>query len=308
MLPDSSEFQSQNVQMYGYVFQDTSGPNLGQTLKTQWCCLNENCTNNHLRHSCGKDNWRRWIGKKYRIGNVFLCIEYTDYSLSVCVDHVKMAGKNWNMLPMWRNMMKIVDLVEPTSFLEHVNLGCIERECKPSKNIVEEYRTMFESRISAGATEKLPGWEKLHAKTVSCFFLTWKVMRKSAWKDLTNWQKKEEQLYKVSTPCLEDHNFQKEELESIGESSKVCSQSVLKCWYLARIGRPDILRSVNKLARSVTKWTEACDSRPYIHHTSDYRQRQHCHVGSTAQHCRLGLIQDCGDSRVWWKHYSGGNP
>ena len=26
---------------------------------------------------------------------------------------------------------------------------------------------MFESRITAGATEKLPGWEKLHAKTVT---------------------------------------------------------------------------------------------------------------------------------------------
>ena len=28
----------------------------------------------------------------------------------------------------------------------------------------------------------------------------------------------------------------------------------------------------------------------YIHHTSDYRQ--YCHVGNTAQHCRLGLFQD----------------
>ena len=26
---------------------------------------------------------------------------------------------------------------------------------------------MFESRISAGATEKLPGWDKFHAKTVA---------------------------------------------------------------------------------------------------------------------------------------------
>ena len=28
----------------------------------------------------------------------------------------------------------------------------------------------------------------------------------------------------------------------------------------------------------------------YIHHTSDYRQ--YCHVGITAQHCRLGSFQD----------------
>ena len=77
--------------------------------------------------------------------------------------------------------------------------------------------------------------------------------------------------------------------------SEVCSQIVLKCLYLARIGRRDILWSVNKLARSVTKWTQACDKRlarllSYIHHTNDYRQ--YCHVGNTAQQCRLGLFQD----------------
>ena len=81
----------------------------------------------------------------------------------------------------------------------------------------------------------------------------------------------------------------------MGELSKVCSQIVLKCLYLARIGRPDILWSVNKLARSTTKWTRACDKRlnrliSYIHHTSEYKQ--YCHVGNTAKQCRLGLFQD----------------
>ena len=65
---------------------------------------------------------------------------------------------------------------------------------------------------------------------------------------------------------------------------------------MARIGRPDILWSVNKLARSVTTWTQACDRRLarrlsfYPSHTRDYRQ--YCHVGNTAQHCRWGLFQD----------------
>ena len=77
--------------------------------------------------------------------------------------------------------------------------------------------------------------------------------------------------------------------------SKVSSQIVLKCLYLARIGRPDILWSVNKLARSITKWTKACDKRlnrliSYIHHTCEYKQ--YCHVGNTAKQCRLGLFQD----------------
>ena len=48
-------------------------------------------------------------------------------------------------------------------------------------------------------------------------------------------------------------HFKNEELESVGEMSKVCSQIVLKCLYVARIGRPDILWSANKLRRAVTK-------------------------------------------------------
>ena len=64
---------------------------------------------------------------------------------------------------------------------------------------------------------------------------------------------------------------------------------------MARIGRPDILWSVNKLARSITKWTKACDKPlnrliSYIHHTCEYKQ--YCHVGNTAKQCRLGLFQD----------------
>ena len=49
-----------------------------------------------------------------------------------------------------------------------------------------------------------------------------------------------QQLYKVSTPCIDDNHFE-EEMKSVGELSQGCSQIVLKCLYLARIGRPDIL-------------------------------------------------------------------
>ena len=36
------------------------------------------------------------------------------------------------------------------------SLGCTQRQCEISKDIVDNYRTMFESRISAGSTKKLP--------------------------------------------------------------------------------------------------------------------------------------------------------
>ena len=87
----------------------------------------------------------------------------------------------------------------------------------------------------------------------------------------------------------------KNKLISVGELSKVFSQIVLKSLYVAGIGRPNILWSVNKLARAVTKWTRSCDKRlarliSYIHCTSDFKQ--YCHVGNTAKQCGLGLFQD----------------
>ena len=39
-----------------------------------------------------------------------------------------MAGKKHNMAPMRKKMMKNVDLDEPTLFLDHVYLGCSQRE------------------------------------------------------------------------------------------------------------------------------------------------------------------------------------
>ena len=77
------------------------------------------------------------------------------------VDNIKLAGKKQKTNPMWKVLNKEVDLGEPTSFLDHEYLGCTQRQCEISKDIVDNYRTMFESRISAGATDNLPCSENL---------------------------------------------------------------------------------------------------------------------------------------------------
>ena len=38
-----------------------------------------------------------------------------------------------------------------------------------------------------------------------------------------------QQLYKISTPCIDDHHFKGKEMKSVGELSQVCSQNVIKC-------------------------------------------------------------------------------
>ena len=127
----------------------------------------------------------------------------------MCVDDVKLAGKKQNLDPMWKLLNKEVDLGEPTSFLFHVYLGCSQRQCEISKNIVDNYRTMFESRISAGGREKLPCPQKLR---ISSWFYDMaghakKCVERSC--ELAN--KMTQHLYKVSTPCIDDHHFKEEE-------------------------------------------------------------------------------------------------
>ena len=143
--------------------------------------------------------------------------------------------------------------------------------------------------ISVGAKEKLPCLERFvdmegHAK---------KCVERCC--ELAN--KTTQQLYKVVTPCFNDHQLKEEELGSVGELSQVCSQIVLKCLYLARIGRPD--------SHSMVQYTNLHEQSPhgpelvttrlarlisFIHHTSEFKQ--YCHVGNTAQQCRLGMFQD----------------
>ena len=90
------------------------------------------------------------------MGNVSLYIVKKGLFLSVYVDDRKLAAKKQNLDPMWKLLNKEVDLGEPTSFLDHVYLGCTQRQCHTSKDTVDNYRATPESRISAVGEEKLP--------------------------------------------------------------------------------------------------------------------------------------------------------
>ena len=121
--------------------------------------------------------------------------------LSVYVDDFRMGGKNQNMASMWKQLMKHVDLEEPTSFLDHVQLGCTRRECKPNEIIID-FTKMFGTRISAGASEKLPEWEKPHAETAAWSYDMEGHAQKCVERYCELANKKVEQLHKVSSPLL----------------------------------------------------------------------------------------------------------
>ena len=151
---------------------------------------------------------------------------------------------------------------------------------------------MFESRISAGGSEKLPFLHNLRISSWSYDMDGHAKKCVERYCELAN--ETTQQLYKVSAPCIDDSTSKKKK-QNLLESCQMYALIFLNCLYLARIGRPDILWSVSKLARCITKWTKACDKRlnrliSYIHHTSEYKQ--YCHVGNPAKQCRLGLFQD----------------
>ena len=160
--------------------------------------------------------------------------------------------------------------------------GVLKDNVKKAKILLTITEPCLNHELSARTLKKLPCSEYLRISSWSYDKEGHAKKRVGRYCELAN--KTTEQVFKVATPCIDDHHFKEEELKSVGELSTVYSHIVLKCLFLARI--------VNKLARSVTKWTKACDKRlarliSYIHHTCEYRQ--YCCVGNTAKQCRLGL-------------------
>ena len=150
------------------------------------------------------------------------------FFLSVYVDDIKLAGKKQNPDPMWKVSNKEVDLGEPTSFLDCVFSECTQRQCEVSKDIVDNYRTMFGSRISAGRVEKLSYPQNLRISSWSYDMAGHAKKCVERYCELAN--KTTQQLYKVSTPCIDDHHF-KEEFEICWRIVKymlsICSEMLI---------------------------------------------------------------------------------
>ena len=69
----------------------------------------------------------------------------------------------------------------------------------------------------------------------------WKVMQRNVWSDSASCRTKLPNICtKLQLHALMTVKLKKKKMGFVGELSTVCSQIVLKCLYLARIGRPDI--------------------------------------------------------------------
>ena len=224
-----------------------------------------------LQHGWEKvSNWREWLFVHRAKGLLF----------SVNVDDIKLAGKKQNMDPMWKVLQKEVDLGEPTSFLDHGIPGMYSKKMRNK----QRYGGQLQNHVRI-ANFRGRNWKtSIPSKSSHFFMVLWYGGSCKEMCGAILWVSKQDDSTTLQS-IYSMHRWQplqrRRKWNLLENCHMYALKIVLKCWHLARIGRPDILWSVNKLARSITKWTKACDKRlnrliSYIHHTSEYKQ--YCHV------------------------------
>ena len=89
--------------------------------------------------------------------------------LSVYVDDIKLAGKKHNIDPMWKVLNKEVDLGEPISFLDHVYVGCTQRQCEISQRYCGQLQNHVRIANFSGENRKLLFTQNRRISSWSCY-------------------------------------------------------------------------------------------------------------------------------------------
>ena len=114
MLPNCSEFQSQKVQTYGYAFHVTNWPTSWSNTEHPAVPLERNLYSHPLDGLLSERQFEEvLLGLGWeKVPNWECLFVHRKQGLffSVYVDDIKMAGKKQNVAPMWKILMKNVDL------------------------------------------------------------------------------------------------------------------------------------------------------------------------------------------------------
>ena len=128
------------------------------------------------------------VGKKFWIGNVYSLTEKK--AILICVCGRYQIG--WKETKHWSDMestQKKVDLGEPTSFLDHVYLGCTQRNVRLARIlwiIIEVCSNQgFLPWLQRNCQKHKPR-RNLMPKRYLHGPVTWKVTQRNAWKDIAN--------------------------------------------------------------------------------------------------------------------------
>ena len=190
MLPNCSKFLNRNDQTFGYVFHDTNEQKSWANIEDPVVPLERNV----YGHPLAGLLWERQFEEAVlelgweKIPELWECMfvhRQQGLFLSEYVDDMKIVGRKQYMAPMEKKLMEHVDFDEPTSFLDHVYLGCTQRECKPNESIIEQDKKMFESCISAGAGENYRDGKNLTRKPWRGDTVNWQTRK---WSNCTKFQ------------------------------------------------------------------------------------------------------------------------
>ena len=177
-LPNCSEFQSQNVQTYGYVLHVTDGPTSLSNIQDPVVPLERNLYGHPLAGLCGRQLEGILLELRWdRVPNWECLFVHRKHGLclSVFVDDITMAGtKTDHGSHMCKRLMRnVVDLDGPTSFLDHVYLARTQTWMQAEWNYCRARQLIVRITHFWGSNWKLPGWENFSQKL---------------WRDLTTWK------------------------------------------------------------------------------------------------------------------------
>ena len=196
-----------------------------------------------------------------------------------------MAGPSQNMQKMWTQLQNKVDLDDPGSHTDQVYLGCTQRAAQVNNIIVIENQILFSMLISTSTDVNT---EEKNPKDITVWSWTWKITPKSVFERYCELAHKTiEQHYKVSIPCLNDHQIKPERLEIVGELSQACSQIVLQCLY----GKNWKIRfTLDKLVIWPDQSQKSGDlqlARIIATFITQRKYKQYCHIRNQALDCRF---------------------
>jgi len=232
-----------------------------------------------------------------------------------------MAGNAKYMDEAWADLRKVIDFGDATNFDGTTYLGCQQQKIEPPMELLKEKQELFtellkDNKMHTAQDFQAKGFRVPNAKPKSktkkkvqdLAMLAKAPQEVQAWayvmqgaaqgcveRYLELSGKKESELKRVATPCIDDHLLPPEDFATKGVLSTVCSKAVLKCLYMTRSARPELYWAVNALAREVTKWNVACDKR--LHRLMCYikfNANVHlaCYVGDKPSQCKLVLFAD----------------
>ena len=131
-------------------------------------------------------------------------------------------------LPCGRNWWKMWLVINPLHFLNTCIWDALSGNANRMMQSLNNTQKCSSHVFLPGATERLPGWQTPHAQTVGVVQRHERTCSKMRWAIL--WIGKQESwatLWSVSSLFLDDHQFKREDLETVGEIVKKASSRVL---------------------------------------------------------------------------------